>query len=66
VNEAQGTIPNFSLKQLAERLRLAREHAGLTQREFVAGVGYSLRQVIAWERAQNVPPVQILTRLRAV
>lgn len=66
MNEERGTVRDFSLKQLAERLRLAREHAGLTQREFAAGVGYSRRQVIAWERAQNVPPVQIFTRLRSV
>lgn len=58
--------PDFALEGISERLRLAREHAGLSQEEFASAVGFSRRQVIAWERGQNAPPVVIFARLRNV
>ena len=49
---------------LAKRLRLAREHAGLTQQQFADRIGYSRRQVLSWENATNVPPVWALAAVR--
>lgn len=58
--------PDFALEGISERLRLAREYVGLSQEEFASAVGFSRRQVIAWERGQNAPPVLIFARLRNV
>ena len=66
VDKVRTIAPDFALEAVAERLRLAREHAGLSQEEFAAAVGYSRRQVIAWEKGQNAPPVLVFTRLRSV
>lgn len=49
---------------LARRLRLAREHAGLTQQQFADRIGYSRRQVLSWENATNLPPVWALAAVR--
>lgn len=49
---------------LARRLRIAREHAGLTQQEFADRVGYSRRQVLSWENGTNLPPVWALAAVR--
>lgn len=53
-----------ALAGIADRLRLAREHAGLSQQEFADKIGYSRRQVIAWEAAKNVPPIWVLIAIR--
>lgn len=66
VEKVRNIAPDFALDAISERLRLAREHAGLTQEEFADAVGFSRRQVIAWERGQNAPPVLIFARLRNV
>ena len=58
--------PDFALEAIAERLRVAREHAGLSQEEFASAVGYSRGQVIAWEKGRNAPPVLVFARLRDV
>ncbi|WP_443029900.1 helix-turn-helix transcriptional regulator [Sphingomonas sp. ZB1N12] len=49
---------------LARRLRLAREHAGLTQQQFAARIGYSRRQVLSWENGTNLPPIWALAEVR--
>lgn len=49
---------------LARRLRLAREHARLTQQQFADRIGYSRRQVLSWENATNLPPVWALAAVR--
>lgn len=49
---------------LARRLRLAREHSGLTQQQFADRIGYSRRQVLSWENATNLPPVWALAAVR--
>ena len=49
---------------LARRLRIAREHAGLTQQEFADRIGYSRRQVLSWENGTNLPPVWALAAVR--
>ena len=66
VDNVRSIAPDLALEAIAERLRLAREHAGLSQEEFAAAVGYSRRQVIAWEKGQNAPPVLIFARIRDV
>lgn len=54
----------FDLKEVANRLRLAREHAGLSQQEFADRLGYSRRQINAWESAANTPPIWVLAGVR--
>lgn len=54
----------FDLKEVANRLRLAREHAGLSQQEFADRLGYSRRQINAWESATNTPPIWVLAGIR--
>lgn len=49
---------------LARRLRIAREHAGLTQQEFADRIGYSRRQIISWENGTNLPPIWALAAVR--
>ena len=51
---------------LARRLRLAREHAGLTQQQFADRIGYSRRQILSWENGTNLPPVWALAAVREV
>ena len=53
------------LDGVATRLRLAREHAGLTQQEFADELGYSKRQVHCWETGANVPPIWVLAAVRS-
>ncbi len=57
-------VRTHDLHGVAERLRLAREHAGLSQQEFADRLGYSRRQVIAWETATNAPPIWALSAVR--
>lgn len=40
---------------LHDRIRYARERAGLTQEQVAEAVGVSLRTVGSWERGENVP-----------
>lgn len=60
-----GTLPApDDLEGIARRMRLAREQAGLSQQEFAVRLGYSRRQVVAWETAANTPPVWVLIAIR--
>lgn len=59
-----GTKPDCA--SMGGRLRAAREHAGLNQVQFAEAVGFSRRQIIAWERCENQPPAAVLARLREV
>jgi transcriptional regulator with XRE-family HTH domain len=52
------------LRSIAERLRLAREHSGLDQQQFADRIGFSRRQIVAWESASNVPPIWALQAIR--
>ena len=52
------------LQRVAERIRIAREHAGLDQQEFADRIGFSRRQVVAWEAAANMPPIWALEGIR--
>ena len=54
----------FDLKGVANRLRLAREKAGLSQQAFADWLGYSRRQIKAWESAANTPPIWVLAGIR--
>ncbi|WBO22507.1 helix-turn-helix transcriptional regulator [Sphingomonas abietis] len=51
---------------MASRLRSAREYAGLTQQQFATRIGYSRRQILAWENGTNAPPVWLLAAVREV
>lgn len=57
-------MPGGELAGVAERLRLAREHAGLSQQEFADRIGYSRRQIVAWETGANAPPIWVLIAIR--
>jgi len=57
-------ILHFDAEALAERLRIAREKTGLSQPEFADRIGYSRRQVSAWEAGANPPPITVLLALR--
>lgn len=52
------------LRGVAERIRIAREHAGLEQQEFADRIGFSRRQVVAWENGANTPPIWALEAIR--
>jgi transcriptional regulator with XRE-family HTH domain len=52
------------LRAVADRLRIAREHAGLDQQQFADRIGFSRRQVVAWETAANAPPIWALEAVR--
>jgi transcriptional regulator with XRE-family HTH domain len=51
---------------VAERLRLARTYVGLSQQEFADQIGYSRRQVNAWENGSNTPPIWALLAVRKI
>src|ERR1700740_1047851 len=52
------------LRGVADRIRLARETAGLDQQQFADRIGFSRRQVVAWEAAANMPPIWVLEAIR--
>jgi DNA-binding XRE family transcriptional regulator len=52
------------LEGVAERLRLAREHGGLSQQAFADHVGCTRRQVISWETAVSAPPIWAVMAVR--
>lgn len=52
------------LAVVGQRIRVAREHGGLDQQEFAKIAGFSRRQVSAWERGANAPPIWVLEKLR--
>jgi transcriptional regulator with XRE-family HTH domain len=52
------------LEGVAERLRLAREHGGLSQQAFADRVGCTRRQVISWETAVSAPPIWAVLAVR--
>ncbi len=52
------------LEGVAERLRLAREHGGLSQQAFADHVGCTRRQVISWETAVSAPPIWAVLGVR--
>lgn len=52
------------LRGIADRIRMAREHAGLEQQEFADRIGFSKRQVGAWENGVNTPPIWALEAIR--
>lgn len=54
----------IDLGPMAERIRLVRESIGLSQQEFADRLGYSRRQVVAWEAAANMPPVSLMMAMR--
>jgi transcriptional regulator with XRE-family HTH domain len=54
----------FDLKGVGNRLRLAREQAGLSQQQFADCLGYSRRQIAAWENGANTPPIWVLAGIR--
>lgn len=58
--EADGTIELFST--LGKMLRLLRERAGLTQKEFGQKVGYGPDQIGAMERGVRVPRPEFLAK----
>lgn len=64
INPDSGDVAQFNLAHLAERLRIARESAGLSQPEFADRIGYSRRQVSAWEAGATAPPIAVLIALR--
>jgi transcriptional regulator with XRE-family HTH domain len=55
---------NRDIAGVAERLRLSREHAGLSQAEFADRIGYSRRQVISWETGVTAPPIWAVMAVR--
>lgn len=57
------TLPR-DLEGVAERLRLAREHGGLSQQVFADRVGCTRRQVISWETAVSAPPIWAVLAVR--
>lgn len=60
----QAYTNELKLRAIAGRLRSAREHAGLDQQQFADRIGFSRRQVVAWESAANTPPVWALEAIR--
>lgn len=52
--------------ELGARIRAIREMAGLSQERFAAALGFTRRQVVAWETAANGPPISILPTIRRV
>ena len=58
--------PEHDLIAVGARLRLARESAGLSQPDFAEKIGFSKRQVSAWETGANTPPIWVLAALRKV
>lgn len=58
--------PDLALEAIAERLRIAREHAGLSQGQFATKMGCGRRRVVAWENGENAPPVLVIARVREV
>ncbi len=58
--------PVHDVDGVAERLRLARNYVGLSQQEFADQIGYSRRQVNAWESASNTPPIWALLAVRKI
>lgn len=63
-NAVKQALLSRDLSGVSERIRLAREHAGLSQEEFAEGMGYNRRQVIAWENGDNTPPIWALRGVR--
>lgn len=55
---------DFDLVPVGERIRLTREHFGLSQQQFGEKLGFSRRQLIAWENAANAPPIALLAAIR--
>ncbi|WP_230293245.1 helix-turn-helix domain-containing protein [Croceicoccus sp. Ery5] len=52
------------LTGVSERLRLAREHACLSQELFAERLGYTRRQVNSWENGASAPPIWALMGVR--
>lgn len=55
---------SFDLAPVGERIRLTREHLGLSQQDFGEKLGFSRRQIIAWENAANAPHIALLAGIR--
>jgi transcriptional regulator with XRE-family HTH domain len=64
LNVPAPVAPARDLQGVATRLRLARESGGLSQQEFADRVGYTRRQVIAWEGASATPPIWAIAAVR--
>lgn len=52
------------LRGIGERLRLAREYGALSQQEFAEHLGYTRRQIIAWESGASPLPIWALMGVR--
>ena len=55
---------SFDLAPVGERIRLTREYLGLSQQDFGEKLGFSRRQIIAWENAANAPHIALLAGIR--
>jgi transcriptional regulator with XRE-family HTH domain len=52
--------------EMGARIKAIREMAGLSQERFAQILGYTRRQVVAWETAANGPPIAILPTIRKI
>jgi len=59
---SSSTDPDLAL--VGQRIRAVREQAELSQQDFADQVGFSRRQVIAWETGVNSPPIALLRTIR--
>ena len=50
----------YYLEVISERIRLARQRAGLTQKEFAERLGISKRTIETLEKAKNGPSAYVL------
>jgi transcriptional regulator with XRE-family HTH domain len=52
--------------ELAARIKAVRIMAGLSQDKFAEMLGFTPRQIAAWEAAANGPPISILPTIRRI
>ena len=60
----KSSTASLSLRQVAERIQAVREYVGLSREAFAERLGYTRRQVLAWETAANTPPISLLAAMR--
>ncbi len=60
----ESELQQHKLQAIAARIKSARELAGLDQQQFADRIGFSRRQVVAWEAAANTPPIWVLEAVR--
>lgn len=51
---------------MGERIRAARERAGLTQKELAAAIGVNHSAISFWENGQTVPTINNLVKIAGI